>query len=481
MALQTMSTTNSNSSLIDTIGKLADLYGDKTKTETGGTTTQQTIIDPAAAQNLINTILGGTSGLAAVSSGQKGAGLYNSSTNQLLVNDLLSRTAGEVAARGAPTVVTRPDVRTTQQAPLGIGSSLLTTGALVLGNKVLKSSGITDKMDKGIDDFVKSIFGPSETAGSLDFSGGFGNTSGVDLGPAVGGGFNAGSNTFSSDLGISSSFGAADAASYIEGAGSASNISYGGTAASTGNVVAANSAATAADTTGYTDIASYSDSANYADNATYADDLVDGGASASSSGLESGYEAGAESGLEAGAESGAEAGASSGVPYVGVAYNVATGNYGTAAGAALGGAIGNAIVPVVGGFVGSAIGGYLGSNCFITTAVLNSLGITDDKCEELETLRRFRDTWLKENHPEDIAQYYREAPDLAVKLSAASAENQLSYFIYVFFILPAIEHINKEQYEEAYEIYRFMFNNVKSYLTSDPAITYKVKDYVTNY
>jgi hypothetical protein len=51
-------------------------------------------------------MLSSNQGLAAVSSGQKAAGGYNSTATSLLTNDLLANVAGEVAVRGAKTVNT---------------------------------------------------------------------------------------------------------------------------------------------------------------------------------------------------------------------------------------------------------------------------------------------------------------------------------------------------------------------------------------
>jgi hypothetical protein len=72
----------------------------------GRTDSVQTILSQEAVDHLTRGILESTQGLAAVSSGQKMNGLYDSTANTLLTNDLLSRTAGEVAVRGAKTVTT---------------------------------------------------------------------------------------------------------------------------------------------------------------------------------------------------------------------------------------------------------------------------------------------------------------------------------------------------------------------------------------
>ena len=81
-----------------TTGGTTDSRG-STTVNSGGTTvvTDQTQAAPGAVDAVIRSILEGTNGLAAVSSGQRQAGLYNSSTNTLLSNDLAARAAGEAA------------------------------------------------------------------------------------------------------------------------------------------------------------------------------------------------------------------------------------------------------------------------------------------------------------------------------------------------------------------------------------------------
>lgn len=60
-------------------------------------TTEEDVSDEKAKAYLAQ-LLGGTDGLAAITSGQKSAGLYNSTTNMQLTNDLLSRVTANVAA-----------------------------------------------------------------------------------------------------------------------------------------------------------------------------------------------------------------------------------------------------------------------------------------------------------------------------------------------------------------------------------------------
>src|SRR5690242_8167393 len=73
---------------------------------------QQTLLTDPAVMRIVNLMLqgdGGIAGLQQVASGERNAGVYNSSTNQLLVNNLLTTVAGEVARLSAP-VVTNQNV-----------------------------------------------------------------------------------------------------------------------------------------------------------------------------------------------------------------------------------------------------------------------------------------------------------------------------------------------------------------------------------
>jgi hypothetical protein len=92
------------------ITSLANLFLGKDSTQSTSGTTQNTggvttngsrtvseSVSPDAVNAIVNSILQGSQGLASVSSGQNKAGLYNSSTNRMLVNDLMARAAAEGA------------------------------------------------------------------------------------------------------------------------------------------------------------------------------------------------------------------------------------------------------------------------------------------------------------------------------------------------------------------------------------------------
>ena len=95
--------------------------------------TQQTKITPEGVTRIINDILAGESGLGRIGSATRKSGLYNSTTQELLVNDLLSRAATRAELAGAPTTTTT-DVKGAGLMPL-----VTTIGGSALLNSILKN------------------------------------------------------------------------------------------------------------------------------------------------------------------------------------------------------------------------------------------------------------------------------------------------------------------------------------------------------
>lgn len=179
----------------------------QTQTEQGGTSTitgggtvsgsgsssggygyEQTILTQEAVNRLLQQIMESNSGLTSIAQGQKNAGLYNSSTMQMLINDLMARAAGEVAVKGAKTEKVTPvsssssfsrpasDTVTTTKTPstlttskqpmLGGGTSSLATllalGSLVNNKKVRELVG-------GVKDVFSSDSSTSGNGGNLSW------------------------------------------------------------------------------------------------------------------------------------------------------------------------------------------------------------------------------------------------------------------------------------------------------------------------
>lgn len=101
-----------------------------TVVESPSTSTKQTNISSDLLSQLVQRSLEQNGGLADVVRGQQQAGLYNSSTNSLLANDLLSRIVTQQAAAAAPSVTTNSSgIKTTS------GGTVTTKTPGVLGGK----------------------------------------------------------------------------------------------------------------------------------------------------------------------------------------------------------------------------------------------------------------------------------------------------------------------------------------------------------
>lgn len=154
---------------LDALKSLATLFsGNKsTRTTSGGSQTQTTStdIDQETINKLLQSALEGNAGLAAVSQGQKGAGMYNSSTNRLLTNDLVSRLTSQVAAQTASkttTTTSAPMKEVTQGAGLNQADSLTKLVAVLSASQKLGGiKGIKGSINEAIDEF-SSMFGPDK-------------------------------------------------------------------------------------------------------------------------------------------------------------------------------------------------------------------------------------------------------------------------------------------------------------------------------
>jgi hypothetical protein len=131
----------------------------------GSSTTVTDNVSDAKTKAILDSILSGTQGLAAVSGMQKGAGLYNSTTNGQLTNDLLARASAQTAALSSSKTTT-----TSPTAQLSLGSTLLSAGGAAAVNSLLgpsitaglKKTGVKDLGDK----LSSALFGDSAAAGT---------------------------------------------------------------------------------------------------------------------------------------------------------------------------------------------------------------------------------------------------------------------------------------------------------------------------
>lgn len=138
----------------------------QTTSTSGGTntTTTSTSTSQAAVDATVKAILEGTNGLASVSSGQRTAGLYGSSTNQLLTNDLVTRAAAEGAKLNSTTTqtaVTAPTTTTTANSggTTTVSNSTTTKPASASATGVAGALALLQAIPKGVKDSVLSGLG----------------------------------------------------------------------------------------------------------------------------------------------------------------------------------------------------------------------------------------------------------------------------------------------------------------------------------
>ena len=113
----------------------------------------------------------------------------------------------------------------------------------------------------------------------------------------------------------------------------------------------------------------------------------------------------------------------------------------------------------------SACDAFVADNsCFLTSACVAYKGLKDN-CVELNTLRYFRDTYMKslDDGADLIKQYYDIAPTIVESIN--SSKNKDEYYSYIFEqIKICIDLINKKEYSKTLEIYKRMTLTLKKEL-----------------
>lgn len=131
-----------NESSLDAILKLITTFSGSPKQTTS--TTESSKVSAEGLQAILKQALEGNQGLAHIASGQANSGLYNSSTNQLLQNDLLSRLTAQAAANSK----TSTQTRTLQTAPVAGQKGQTLAGALAIGKSLY--NGLDSKTGQGL-------------------------------------------------------------------------------------------------------------------------------------------------------------------------------------------------------------------------------------------------------------------------------------------------------------------------------------------
>lgn len=100
--------------------------------------------------------------------------------------------------------------------------------------------------------------------------------------------------------------------------------------------------------------------------------------------------------------------------------------------------------------------------CYITTACVEAANLPDD-CDELMTIRRFRDQYILSlpNGKQLVREYYDTAPDIVDAISKRSNRNGLFSKIFEQDILPVIDMIKKGDNDRALKHYIGMVRRLK--------------------
>jgi hypothetical protein len=96
-----------------------------------------------------------------------------------------------------------------------------------------------------------------------------------------------------------------------------------------------------------------------------------------------------------------------------------------------------------------------GWKCFITSACVFARGLPDD-CEELTTLRAFRDSYIMSlpGGPELVQQYYEIAPGIVERIHESEESEQIFASLYAELVAPSVTLILNGEYEKALTHYR---------------------------
>lgn len=93
-----------------------------------------------------------------------------------------------------------------------------------------------------------------------------------------------------------------------------------------------------------------------------------------------------------------------------------------------------------------------GSGCYLTTACMQHMKEKfDDNCNELMTLRWFRDNFVNED---DIKHYYSIAPIIVKEINSIPNNNKIYNWIYENIVQPCVIAIQEGNYEFAYMRYK---------------------------
>lgn len=365
MAIQLapQSTGTDYGSILSALPGIASLF-------TGKSSTTSESISPEGQQAMLTQLLSGTNGLASVAGAEHSAGLYNSSTNTQLTNDLLTRASAQVAQANKTTTTTQ-----NAQLPAGKTAALASGGALALklfnqfgGAKKAKDLLTGNGQDTSVASQIPGSTGlPANTAAFGGGSPGQFTMGGSSI-PSISdqsaqseiNSFGGGPAGSSASGGINADYNTGGTAAFQSGLVDNGTFNLGGAAVS-GGIGAGESLAT---TSGATALTGLGGSAG-------ADVAADTAGIAAANGVGSDAAGFAADSANTGAGLAENGVGSYAGPVLGTGLDLAKGDTLGAAGTTAG-AIAGSFIPGVGTAIGGAIGGFIGDNAGSWNSVVNS-------------------------------------------------------------------------------------------------------------
>jgi hypothetical protein len=407
-----------------------NLFGtSRTQTISGSTQTQGLDITKQGFDRVLQQLMESSQGLAPILQGQKQAGLYNSTVNTQLLSEFMTRAAGELAKLQAKQVTTDTGktVKDETQGLVRNKDAQVATGAMILKSLLTKQGSklVQEKVAAPALKKLKDVItGEATSATEQAMSGVITETGATDyLGNAV-------SNMFSESA-------------------------VPGFSAMSGDLMGS----------AVSDMLS-SEGTNFAIDllSEPVTDFVGDSFGGSIPGIGSAFS------------------------YFDAAKNFFDGDggrtaaVGEAAGAYFGGPIGAAIGKVAGDLLSEPLGKvddalhdvgswiddevfqpvkeFINDLCYITTAVCEYQGKKDD-CYELQTLRGWRDEYVKKNHPTAILDYYKTAPKIVETIKKRIDAEEIFNRFFNKYIVNVVAAVEAGEPKAAYEIYSDLINDAK--------------------
>jgi hypothetical protein len=112
------------------------------------------------------------------------------------------------------------------------------------------------------------------------------------------------------------------------------------------------------------------------------------------------------------------------------------------------------------------------SSCFISSACVVACGLADD-CDELRTLRSFRDEYVLglPNGRHLVNTYYAVAPRIVAAIDATKDRRKHYRSIYADLVLPCVQFIKSRRFEEAFLHYQTVTERLSKELLSNHSVS----------